>query len=464
MTETPVPADDTEAPSAEDLYGLTPQVVDAVIDALDAQDRASVRRHLRDLQPADIADLIERLGPEQRRELMGLIRPRVNPEVLSELDWVVRGEILGDLDARGVASVLAHLDEDDALDLIEDLDDEVREQVLRTIPAEMRAHLVEGLSFPEESAGRLMQRDLVSAPEYWSVGDTIDFFRAARDLPDDFYELYVVDPKHKPVGRVRLDRLLRTKRHVPLTDVMDDDLTLLPYNMDQEEVAFLFRQRDLVSAPVVDADGRLIGVVMADDIMDVIQSEAGEDIMALGGVTEDDLNNPIVETTRLRFSWLFVNLLTAVAASMVIGLFEGTLEKIVALAVLMPIVASMGGNAGTQALTVAVRALAAKTLTPTNARRVILKEVAVGLLNGVLFAVIAGGVAWLWFGLPEIGVIIAVAMVANLAVAGLAGALIPIVLDRLDIDPAIASSVFLTTVTDVVGFFVFLGLGAYWLL
>jgi len=310
---------------------------------------------------------------------------------------------------------------------------------------------------------------LVTVPTFWTVGDTIDYMRQNADsddnpLPDQFYVIYVVDPAHRPVGMVWLDKVLRTRRPVPMTEVMEPDMKVIPVNTDQEDVAFLFRQRDLVSAPVVDDGGRLIGAITIDDIVDVIDEEHEEDIMRMGGVREDDLYSAVLDTTRARFSWLFVNLLTAIVASIVIGLFDATLDQVVALAILMPIVASMGGNAGTQTLTVAVRALAMKELTATNAPRLIGKELLVGAANGIMFAVLAGGVAWGWFDNPLLGVVIAVAMVVNMLVAGLAGTLIPIVLDRNNIDPAIASSVFLTTITDVVGFFVFLGLAAMVLL
>jgi magnesium transporter len=301
------------------------------------------------------------------------------------------------------------------------------------------------------------------------VGHTIDFMRQAAEgdddiLPDSFYDIFVVDPTHKPVGMIHLSHLLRAKRPVKVSDIMETELKLISVNMDQEDVAFLFRQRDLVSAPVVDEAQRLVGAITIDDVVDVIHEEHEEDMLALAGVGEDDLYDAAIDTTKARFRWLLVNLFTAILASLVIGLFATTLEQIVALAILMPIVASMGGNAGTQTLTVAVRAMAMRELTATNAYRVIGKEVLVGAINGVLFAVITGAIAWFWFDTPQIGLIIGLAMIINMVVAGLAGAAIPLVLDRFGIDPAIASSVFLTTVTDVVGFFAFLGLAAVFLL
>jgi magnesium transporter len=311
-----------------------------------------------------------------------------------------------------------------------------------------------------------MQREVVAVPTFWTVGQTIEFLRrcAERDpdrLPADFYDIYVVDPAFHPVGSIPLSRLLRSRQTTPVTELMTTSLRMLNTGTDQEEVAFLFRQRDLTSAPVVNTEGRLVGVVTIDDVVDVIDEEFEDDIMHLGGVSGDDLYRHTFTTVRLRFSWLLVNLATAVLASLVIGLFEATIEQVVALAVLMPIVASMGGNAGTQTLTVAVRALAMKELTTANALRVIGKELMVGIINGSLFAVIAGGIAWLWFGSALISLVIGLAMIANLIVAALAGAAIPLLLERLQIDPAVASAVFLTTLTDVVGFFVFLGLAAW---
>ena len=309
-----------------------------------------------------------------------------------------------------------------------------------------------------------MQREMVVIPSAWSVGETIDHMRESEDLPDDFYDLFIVNPKHKPIGFVPLSRVLRTKRPVRLTEIMDTELKSIPLTMNEEDVAYTFRQYGLVSAPVVDEAGRLVGVITIDDVVRVIDEVAEEDLMKLGGLGESDLYNDFLETVRARSPWLVVNLLTAILASLVIGLFEGTIEKVVALAVLMPIVASMGGNAGTQTLTVAVRALAMKDLSSANARRFINKELVVGVFNGLLFAVITGAIAWYWFERPEIGLVIGAAMVVNLIVAGLGGTLIPIGLERVGVDPAIASTVFLTTVTDVIGFFAFLGLAAAFLM
>ena len=447
------------------FHGITSEAEERIVSSLESGDETAVWALIQDIHYADMADLFERLSEENRSRLLTIMGPSFGAEVLSELDETVRDKVIDEMGIEAIALAVAELDTDDAVYLIEELDKKDQQQVLDAISDEDRALIEEGLSYPEDSAGRLMQRDLVTVPTYWSVGDAIDYMRenADRDdnpLPDQFYVIFVVDPAHRPVGMVSLDKVLRTRRPVKMTEVMEPDMKTIPVNTDQEDVAFLFRQRDLVSAPVVDDGGRLIGVVTIDDIVDVIDEEHEEDIMRLGGVREDDLYSAVLDTTRARFSWLFVNLLTAIAASVVIGLFDATIDQVVALAILMPIVASMGGNAGTQTLTVAVRALAMKELTATNASRLVGKELLVGLANGVMFAVLAGGVAWWWFGNPTLGGVIAVAMVVNLLVAGLAGTLVPLFLDRNGVDPAIASSVFLTTITDVVGFFVFLGLAA----
>jgi len=440
-----------------------------VVEALAAGDGARVKELIAPLHYADVADLLEHLSAEERHALIDVIRDDFDAEILSELDETVRDEIIEWLGIADVAAAVAELESDDAVQIIEELDEAEQRKVLEAIPAGERTLIEEGLAYPEDSAGRLMQRELVTVPSFWNVGQTIDFMRHSADqednaLPAVFYDIFVVDPAHKPVGAVPLSRLLRTRRPVPVTEIMDAEMKLIPVETDQEDVAFLFRQRDLVSAPVVDDSGRLVGAITIDDVVDVIHEELEEDIMRMGGVREDDLYSAAVDTTRARFSWLVVNLATAILASLVIGFFQGTIEQMVALAVLMPIVASMGGNAGTQTMTVAVRALAMKELTRTNTMRVIGKELLVGGFNGILFAALTGVVAWVWFGSPALGVVIALAMIINMVVAGLAGTTIPLVLERAGIDPAVASGVVLTTITDVVGFFAFLGLAALILL
>jgi len=450
-------------PPAED-YGLDDVQVSAVEDALAQDDPATVRGVVQSLHAADLADLIERLDSEERHGFVQMLGGELDPEALSHLVAPVREQVIEDIGPRGLATALSELDSDDAVEIFEDLDGEFRQRILTQLPEAYRLILEEAIAFPEESAGRLMQREVVAIPMTWTVGQTIDFMRSAVDLPDDFYDLYIVDPKHKPQGLVPLSRVLRARRPTPITALMQDDMKVVPFSMNQEEVAYLFRQYGLVSAPVVDDANRIIGMITVDDIVHVIDEEAEDDLMKLGGVGESDLYGRLLETTRSRATWLVVNLGTAVLASVVIGLFEATLQQAVALAVLMPIVASMGGNAGTQTLTVAVRALAMKELTPANRLRFVGKELTVGLLNGVLFALLVGAVALVWFGRPDIAVILGIAMVVNLVVAGLSGTLIPIGLEKLRIDPAVASAVFLTTITDVVGFFAFLGLAAAFIL
>ncbi len=461
---------DPETPSEESVHDLETGLEEAIVAALDSDDLDRVRRLIEPVHYADMADLLERLDAEDTARLVEVIRPDFDPEILSELDDAARDQIIDILGLEEVAAAVTELDTDDAITVIEELDEDEQQKVLDAVPIADRTLIEEGLAYPEDSAGRLMQRDLVTVPEFWTVGETIDHLRAGadaedgNDLPDRFYDIFVVDPKHRPVGKVMLDQMLRARRPVKMTDIVEDEMRVVPVAMDQEDVAFLFRQRDLVSAPVIDESGRLVGAITIDDIVDVIDEEYEEDIMYLGGVGEDDLYDAALDTTRARFSWLAVNLMTAVVASIVIGLFDATIDEIVALAILMPIVASMGGNAGTQTLTITVRALAMKELTATNAARVIGKELMVGVLNGVLFALLAAAVAWGWFGSPALGAVIGMAMVVNMIVAGLAGTTIPLALERAGVDPAVASSVFLTTVTDVVGFFVFLGLAALILL
>jgi magnesium transporter len=459
------------APAAQDapLVTLDPLLIQAVADALAEADGAKVHALIAALHAADLADLAQSLEGEQRGALVRAIARDFLPDVLAELDETVRDQVIAELGPVETAAAVADMDTDDALNVIAELDEDEQKLVLDAIPIPDRVLIQQALTYPEYSAGRLMQRELVAVPEFWSVGETIDHLRRTAEedadrLPTDFYDIFMVDPAHRPVGAVPLSRLLRARRSIALAELKRSDMKVIRTDADQEDVAFLFRQRDLTSAPVVDEGNRLVGVVTIDDVVDVIDEEHEDDIMHLGGVSEDDFYRAAVSTARARFAWLTVNLMTAILASLVIGMFDATIEQMVALAVLMPIVASMGGNAGTQTLTVAVRAIATKQLTTLNALRTVGKEGLVGCINGALFALISAGVTWIWFGNSGLALVIGLAMIANLIVAALGGAVVPLLLDRFKIDPAVASGVFVTTLTDVVGFFAFLGLGSWMLM
>ncbi len=448
----------------ERRYGVEPEFVEATVELLRAGRDDELRVRLDELRAADIADLIEQLGHDERDRLIEVLRPGFDGEVLSYLNPDLREEIVGLFEPKELAAAVAELDTDDAVDVIEDLDEETRREVLENLPAADRALVQENLTYDEYTAGRLMQRELVAVPQFWTVGKTIDYVRAAsEELPEDFYDIFVVDPLHRVVGSVPLSRLLRQKRSARIADLVTEEVDTIPATMDQEEVANLFRQYALVSAPVVDGSGRLIGVITVDDVVHIIDEEAEDDIRKLGGAGDTGVFSGILDTAKARVGWLGVNLLTAFTAAGVISLFEGTISQFVALAILMPIAASMGGNAGTQTLTVVVRALATRELSSSNAPRVVGKEAIVGLINGAIFAMLVGLIAGLWFS-PMIGLVIASAMVINLFTAGLFGGLVPIALERLGIDPAVASPVFLTTITDVTGFVAFLGLATVMLL
>ncbi len=453
-----------EREQREDEYGLDPDIVAFVREAVRAGDRDRVVALIAELHVADIADLLEQIDHEDRRALIGLAWSDIDPEVLAELEEGVRDDVLRILEPAQVAEAARELETDDVVYIVEDLDEDQRREVLQALePAEALA-VAQSLTYPEYSAGRLMQRDLVKAPPYWTVGQMIDFMRAAKDLPEQFYDVIVIDPGMKPIGTIPLSKIMASRRPVTLGSLMEQDFRTIGVLDEQDDVAYAFNQYHLVSAPVVDQDGRLIGVITIDDAVEVMQEESAEDILRLGGVGDEEISDNVWEICRRRIPWLAVNLLTAIAASLVIGLFDDEIAKLVALAVLMPIVASMGGNGGTQTLTVAVRALATRNLTRSNAIRVVGREAAVGLANGLAFAVIMGAVAWLWFGLPMLAAVIGVAMIINMLAAGLAGILIPMVLDRVGADPALASGTFVTTVTDIVGFFAFLGLATIVLL
>lgn len=457
--------DETGVFEIERSYGVDESLVRTCEIALSVGRIDELDGLINDLHASDLADLLEELSAESRRLLFDHVRDRLDPELLTHLDDVVREDVLEQLEPAEVAAVITELDTDDAIDVFEDVAEADQASVLARLSPSDRALVEQALSYPEDSAGRLMQHELVTVPKDWSVGNSIDYMRArAADLPRDFYEIYVVDDDRHPVGTIPLSRLMRNQRDVRIDDIMLTDLRSAYVEMDQEEAALMFRQYALLSAPVVNDTGQLVGVITADDIVHVIHEEAEEDILRLGGVQEDDFYEAVLDTTRARFSWLLVNLGTAIVASLVIGLFDAAIEQVVALAILMPIVASMGGNAGTQTLTVAVRALAMKELTAANAARIMGKEVVVGGINGLLFALMIGLVTWLWFGEPVIGLIIGAAMMFNLLIAGFAGVTIPLALERMRIDPAVGSAVVLTTITDVVGFVSFLGLAAIVLL
>ena len=446
------------------LYGLTPKVETAIIDAVQAGAVQRLRTLVAALHPADQADLLERMPARTATSLVRFLGDHLDAETLTYLDENTREAIVEVMGAKALARQLHDLSTDDAIDIIEELEEGALADVLAALSAEDRVFVEEGLSFPEDSAGRLMQREIVTVPSFWTVGQTIDYLRGGKSTTDDFYLIFVVDPARKPLGEVPLSKLLCAQRPRRISEIMEPDFRSIPVDMDQEEVAVLFRRYGMVSAGVVDLGNRLVGMITIDDVIDVIDEEAEEDLMALAGVGEASLRSSIRETLQGRTTWLLVNLLTAILASVVIGVFDATIEQLVALAVLMPIVASMGGNAGTQTVTVAVRAIALRQLDSVSTRNFVIREGLVALLNGLLFAVLAAAVSFVWFGDPEIATVMAVAMFANLLIAGLSGTLVPIGLLRAGVDPAVASSVFVTTITDVVGFFVFLGLAALYLM
>ncbi len=460
----PVPDSLLDSDALKDDFVLSPDFIRRVLEALDRGNADEVKDLLAPVHAADVADLLGLVRSRERRALLDLVGSDLDSAVLSELEEDVRDQVLEHLDPAIVAQAIEELGSDDAVYLLEDMGEEQQREILDQVPEADRSAVEMGLQYPEYSAGRLMQREFVAAPPYWTVGEAIDYMREAKDLPQEFFEIYLTDPGAHPIGAVHISRIVRSPRTVPIEDLMEEDIHVIPAEMDKEDVAYAFEQYDLVSAPVVDDGGRLVGMITIDDVMNVIHDEIQEDILALGGVGTEGLSDSVVTTTSRRFSWLFVNLFTAIIASLVIAVFQDAITEIVALAILMPIVASMGGNAGTQTLTVAVRALATKDLTPTNAFRIVTRETLVGGLNGILFAIVMGLICYFWFDDGRLALVIGLSMIINLLAAGLAGILIPLGLQRAGADPAIASSVFVTTVTDLIGFFVFLGLATLVLL
>ena len=445
-------------------WGLDSRVVAAILEAVEAAESPRLAGLLEGLHAADIADLLEQIGGADRRALLQLWSGEIDGDTLSELDEALREEVIEYLPRDVLAEAVRELDSDDVVDLIEDLDRPQQDIILDALEESDRVAVQQSLTYPEYSAGRLMQREVVTAPEHWTVGETIDFLRAEDWLPDQFYHVVLVDPRHRPVAYVTLGRLLSSARAVRLRDIVEDSFRSVKVTDEEGDVAYAFNQYHLISMPVVDETERLVGVITIDDAMAVLDEEHEEDILRLAGVGDESLADRVLETARLRFVWLFVNLITAILASVVIAQFAEEIDKLVALAVLMPIVASMGGNAGTQSMTVAVRSIATRDLTVRNAWRVIRRELAVGAINGLGFGVIMAGVAAVWFGVPMLAAVIALAMLLTLVAAALGGIVIPILLDRVGVDPALASGPFVTTVTDVVGFFAFLGLASVVLL
>lgn len=456
--------EDLEDLALEDDYALNPEFVSDVADALDRGDAERLRELISALHPADIADLMGFLAADDREELVPHLDPETLAEILSELDTEIREDVLEHVPSATLAKAIGEMESDDAADVVDDLEDDKRAEVMAAMPELERAAIETTLSYEDETAGRLMQREVVAAPQFWTVGQAIDHFRKDSDeLPELFFDIYVVDPAYKPVGAVPVSQLLRTGRQTPLAQIMEA-VTEITVDLDQEEVAYIFDKYHLISAPVVDAAGRLVGQITVDDIVGVVQEEGEEDILALAGVSDAGRDAGVMGIVRSRLPWLLVNTLTAALSASVIGAFEGQIEKLAILAALMPVVASLGGNAGTQTLTVAVRALASRELSAFNSMRTVSREMVVGLMNGAILAVITGGVLWAVFHDVRLAIAFGAAMVINFFMAALAGAVIPLALDRMGRDPAVSSSVFVTFVTDFTGFFAFLGLAALILL
>jgi magnesium transporter len=452
------PPEDTSVMDEETR--LRPDFVDKVLDAVDAGDDETARKLVAPLHPADVADLIELAARDEREGLVKALAGIVSPDVLAEMNEHVREGLLDELEPQQVADIAGQLETDDAVALIEDLDAHEQQAVLERMEPDDRAAVEEALSYPEESAGRLMQRDLCAVPEHWTVGQVIDYLRSNADLPTDFWEVFVVSPAHHPVGTCKLSTILRTPRKTPIADLMKRDQTLIPVDMDQEDVAFRFQKYALVSAAVIDTSGRLVGMITVDDVVHIIQQEAGEDVLLLSGAGEGDINEPVSMTVPRRLMWLLINLPTAMLAAAVVGLFQGEIARLAILAALMGIVTGMGGNAGTQTLAVVVRAIATNQLTSSNSVRMIAREFKIAAANGVALGLLIGAGAFFFYHRSDLAIVFGLAILINNLVAGLSGILVPVTLDKMRIDPAVSSAVFVTMMTDCMGFFSFLGLAA----
>ena len=460
-TIVPPPVDPRDSSIHDQEDRLKPAFVERVLDAVEAGDDETARALVEPLHPADVADLIELARADERDGLVAALAGIVDADVIAELNDHVRELLIDEMEPQQVADLAGQLDTDDAVAILEDLEDDEQRAVLRAMEPDDRAAIEEALSYPQESAGRLMQRDLIAVPDHWTVGRVIDYLRSGEELSTDFWEVFVVSPTHHPIGTCRLSSILRSPRSVRVADILVEDQTLIPVGMDQEEVALRFQKYALISAAVVDPSGRLVGMITVDDIVHIIQEEAGEDALLLSGAGDGDINEPVVETYKSRVRWLAANLMTALVASGIIRLFEHSIERLAVLAVLMPIVAGVGGNAGTQTLAVTVRAIATNQLTGSNRWRAVRRELRVAFLNGLTIAILIGTAVTLLLGSAQLGAVIAAAMMTNILVAGLAGVLVPLTMERYGADPAVASSIFVTMVTDSMGFLAFLGLATW---
>ena len=432
-------------------------------DKIRSSDIQFINQTLKDLHESDVANLIENLSNETRTKLIEIEEFNIDPGIFIELNESIQSEVLQILSTESIINIIKRLESDDSIKILENLEKEKKDTILDKLPPKDKFLLEEGLSYPEDSAARIMQREFTAVPSNWSVGQTIDYLRENKDLPKEFLEIFIVDNDFKPVGTVPSSRVLRTSRDSKMNSIMAEMPVLISVNMDKEEVGHTFESYNLVSAGVVNKDNKLVGMITADDVVTVVQEEAEEDALRLAGVGDEEITDGVLKKTKRRFSWLLLNLFTAIIASIVIGFFQEDIEKVVALAVLMPIVASMGGNAGMQTLAVTVRAIAKKEISSGNFLKIVTKEFVIGILNGVIFAIIAGVIVQFWFEQMDLSILIAVSMILNMIVAGLFGILVPVSLKKMNIDPALASSVFVTTITDVIGFLSFLGLGSYYL-
>ena len=442
-------------------FEFNKEYIKVVTEKISSNDAGFISNSFKEMHPADTADIIEHLNQNDRENLIKLNNFKIDPEVFIELNESIQTEIIKYLSTDSIVYILQNLESDDAIKIIENLDEQNKNEILRSLPPKDRFALLESLSYPEDSAARIMQRQFTAIPSNWSVGQTIDYLRENKDLPDEFLEIFIVDNEFKPIGTVPSSKVLRASRESKMISIMSETQLSIPVDMDREEVGHLFENYNLNTGCVVDKNNKLVGMITSDDVLTVLKEEAEEDALRLAGVGDEEITDGVLKKTKRRFSWLLLNLFTAVLASIVIGFFQEDIEKVVALAVLMPIVASMGGNAGMQTLAVTIRTIATNELTKNNFSQNVLKEFSIGILNGIIFAIISAIIVQLWFQDATLSLIISISMILNMIVAGLFGILVPITLKKFKIDPAIASSVFVTTITDVIGFLSFLGIGAY---